>query len=121
MGIEGVYIGCGIEISDETLAKHLNINMNELEYYINNHKIWDMQLTLLKRSNCFNESEDYVSTCYFGVFIELADEWNATMITSWEINQIAQLSSHPFNDKCFDELHKTPQRMIIVIGCPCCS
>ena len=140
MGIEGIWIGHGIEVSYVQLAKKLGVKIKKLSIYdsiekitehLNTNPIDDLQLCVLKKSHSYDRSDDEnddhddeSSNIYFGMFMKIGDHdcWNHTKLSVSDIHRLhLLLADDSFNSVCLNFFKKSPTLMTVVSGCPCCS
>ena len=147
MGIEGVWIGYGIEVPYAELAKKLGIDIKKLnsydsidkiDKYLRQNKVHELKLSVLRKSHSYDRSsqensdddddddddENGPANVYFGMFVQVGDYdcWNSSNLSKSEKKQlITLLTNGDFNDICLTMFKKNAILMTVVSGCPCCS
>ena len=149
MGIEGIWIGYGIEIPYIELAKNLEINIKNLDSYdsiekiqkyLRENKIEGLKLSVLQKSHLWDrpkqdsndsidsdddgDDDDGPPNVYFGMFVPIGgyDCWNSSNLSkSIKQQLIMLLTNYDFKDVFLRTFYENANLMTVVSGCPCCS
>lgn len=141
MGIEGVYLGYGIEVPYMKLASKLGIRTKKLtprkiitkiEEHLAKNKFEEMQLSILLKSHSWERStsgssdddEDIPTNVYFGVFVCIGsyDCWNDTKLSNSTESSLYDMVNNSHFSKVSQKMFgKSCNLMTVVTGCGCCS